>query len=51
MGYTRLVPFACGYRSPELLAADRKVMAASRYASDVGQVALWAAVTAQACGP
>ena len=51
MGYSRLLPFACGYRSSALLAADRKVMAASRYASDVGQVALWAAVTAEACGP
>lgn len=51
MGYSRLLPFACDHRSPGVIAADRKVMAASHLASDVGQVALWAAATAQACGP
>jgi putative cell wall-binding protein len=51
MGYTRLLPHACGYRSTDVLNADRQLVAAQREASDVGQVTLWAAATAAACGP
>lgn len=51
MGYTRLLPFACGYRSSALITADRQVLAAQREASDVGQLTLWAVSTAESCGP
>ena len=51
MGYTRLLPYACGYRSSALMNADRQVMAVQRDASDVGQLTLWAVATAEECGP
>jgi hypothetical protein len=51
MGYARLLPYACGYRSTEVLNANRQLLAAQRDSSDVGQVALWSAATAEACGP
>lgn len=51
MGYTRLLPFACGYRSSALITADRQVMAAQRDASDVGQLTVWTVATAASCGP
>ncbi len=49
MGYLRLLPFACGHRTG-VDAAARTIIAQQRIASDAGQVALWAARTAQACG-
>ena len=50
MGYMRLVPYACGYRSSSLMAAARSVAAQQRIGSDTGQLALWTARTTQACG-
>ena len=51
MGYTRLVPSACAYRSSALVAADRAILPKQRVnAADTGQLTLWATRTARACG-
>ena len=51
MGYTRLTPFACSYRSSALVAADRAILPKQKTnAADTGQLTLWAARTARACG-
>lgn len=49
MGYTRVLPYACEYRSG-VVAADRQVLVRQRNAADTGQLTLWAARTARACG-
>lgn len=50
MGYLRLVPYACGYRSSSLMSAARSVAAKQAIGSDTGQLTLWTALTTQACG-
>lgn len=51
MGYTRVLPHACGYRSSALVAADRAILPKQKSnAADTGQLTLWAARTARSCG-
>lgn len=49
MGYTRVLPYACQYRTG-VVAADRLVLPKQKNAADAGQLGLWAARTARACG-
>ncbi|MFQ6172009.1 cell wall-binding repeat-containing protein [Oryzobacter sp. R7] len=49
IGYVRLLPFACGYRSPALAPA-RARFDDFLVASDAGQAALWAVRTVASCG-
>lgn len=49
MGYTRVLPYACQYRTG-VVAADRLVLPKQKNAADAGQMALWVARTARACG-
>ena len=49
MGYTRVLPYACQYRSG-VVAADRLVLPKQKNAADAGQLTLWAARTARSCG-
>lgn len=50
MGYMRLVPYACEYRSGSLMSAARSIAAQQTIGSDTGQLTLWTARTTSACG-